>query len=236
MNCLLCLTLMFTVVPPMYTENLNEWTVFVERNDKSEEVRHYFRAEENRFRLRTEMEDGEEEQSYIIDEKGETVAWEYRDPGRGIILSAELTPGRVIRCSGQYRGKPFRKDFRINHQPWNQRFQQGLSNFLQSGQQKTVFWTIGTRGKGEMKITRFTAKRETRTPPPDMLSTSAFKKPFQHIKMSLHGMLSLFWTGRYWYDAKGNFLYYEGKSSHLDGRVVILRQKETQQAGVQDPP
>lgn len=200
------------------------WQTYVERNESGRQVRHHFRGQDGRYELRTDLETGYEHQVYTLDAKGETVAWQYEDSSRDTRLSATLSPNRRIRLTGRHHGKALDKTYQINDQPWNQRFQQGLTDFLRSGQDKTVFWTIGTRGKGELRISRFTARRESAQPLPAALQQAGHPGPFHHIKLTLYGMLSVFWSGHYWYEAaNGSFLFYSGKSSHLDGEVVLIR-------------
>lgn len=204
-----------------------EWRIYEERNQDGEMVRHHFRSFGLRHELKTEMKSGTEHQVFVVDQRGETTSWEYQDSSRGLWLKALLTSGRRIHLTGNRRGKPVDKWFELNDQPWNQRFQQGLTAFLKGSNEKTVFWAIGTRGKGELRISRFTARREVPDPPPPELKQAGYNGPFHHIKLSLHGMLSIFWSGHYWYDAvKGTFLFYHGKSSHLEGDVVLIKQKQ----------
>lgn len=210
----------------LFAQQEGTWQSYEERNRSGQVVRHFFRSEGNRHELRSEMESGTEHQMFTLNEQGETIAWLYEDDSRNIRLSAELTADRHIHLSGHFRNKPVDKWFELNDQPWNQRFQQGLTAFLKGSDEKTVFWTIGTRGKGELRISRFTARRELPYPAPPELKQGGYNGPFHHIKLSLYGMLSVFWSGHYWYDAvKGTFLFYQGKSSHLDGDVILIRQK-----------
>jgi len=200
------------------------WQTFIERNEEGQEVSHHFYSEGKRHELKTELSNGFEYQTYILDDTGETISWQYEDTSRNMLLSASLSPDREIHLRGKYQGKSVNKVFKINEQPWNQRFQQGLDVFLRGDEEKTVFWAIGTRGKGEMKITRFTVKRQQNEPPPLALQKSGFGGPYQHIKISLHGILSMFWSGHYWYDAQSaGFLFYQGSSSHLDGDVILIK-------------
>ena len=179
----------------------DEWQVYIERNEAGDEVRHHFRSQGKRHELTTKLKNGEEIQSFELDDSGETVRWQYEDTSREMQLSAVLLNNRRIHMTGRHQGKAVDRVFDINEQPWNQRFQQGLGPFIKGSETKTVFWAIGTRGKGELRITRFTARRQSPSPAPPTLLGAGFRGPFHHVKLSLHGMLSLFWSGHYWYDA-----------------------------------
>lgn len=224
--CLLSLMLLPRPLPSGQNEADPE-QVYQERNEKGREVVYHLTRTGDSLRLKALLPDGGvEEQTFIQGTNGETTAWRYRDSSRDSALEAVLSGDRTVRLTGRHRGRPVDKTFKLNAQPWNQPFQQGLAPFLSSRETKTVFWAIGTRGKGELKITRFTVRREKASPAPSLLQQSGFSGPFHRIKISLHGLLSMFWSGHYWYDAAdGSFLLYQGASSYLDGDVTLIRKK-----------
>lgn len=215
--------LFFAIETPAYDDS--GWTAYRESNRKGEQVRHLIRVAENRFELKTELPGAWEHQVCLLDDTGQTIEWTYSDSSRDLQLRAVLLEERRVHLSGRQQGRALEKYFQLNRQPWNQRFQHGLASFLQSQENKTVFWAIGTRGPGELKITRFTVSRESQASPPRALLDSGRGPALQQLKISLHGLLAAFWSGRYWYDAAdAGFLFYQGKSSYLDGEVTILRE------------
>ncbi len=206
-------------------EDDSGWMAYRESNRKREQVRHQIRVFEKRFELKTELPNGWEHQVCLLDDTGQTREWTYSDSSRDLQLRAVLLADRRVHLSGSQQGRAVEKYFQLNRQPWNQRFQHGLASFLGSDEHKTVFWAIGTRGPGELKITRFTVSRESSGTPPARLAESGRPGPYQRLKISLHGLLAAFWSGHYWYDAAdGGFLFYQGKSSYLDGEVTIMRE------------
>jgi hypothetical protein len=213
------------LLPAQETAEESMEQLYLERNAQGQTVSTRLIRRGDSFLIRAELSDGSlEEQQITLGENGETQSWVYHDNSRDSELEAVLNPDRTIRLTGRHRGKPVAKTFEINKQPWNQAFQQGLAPFLLGPQAKTVFWAIGTRGKGELKITRFTVKREDPRPVPKPLAEAGYPGPFLRVKLSLHGLLSIFWSGHYWYDAAdGSFLFYQGKSSHLEGEVTLIR-------------
>jgi len=61
-----------------------------------------------------------------------------------------------------------------------------------------------------MKITSFTVKRLKK---PEVIKIMGQDVPAVHIKISLSGLLSMFWTGHYWFRQQdGVFVRYRGKS------------------------
>jgi len=224
LSLLILISPLFSDLPAEETDSL--LMIYQESNRQGEQVRHHILASDKRFELKTELSGGLEHQVCLLDETGQTREWHYIDSSRDIQLKAVLLVDRRIHLSGSRRGKVVEKYFQINRQPWNQRFQHGLASFLKGEERKTVFWAIGTRGKGELKITRFTVSREDAGSPPPGLIESGPRGPFLQIKISLHGLLAAFWSGHYWYDAaEADFLFYQGKSSYLDNEVVLLREK-----------
>jgi hypothetical protein len=137
-----------------------------------------------------------------------TLAWTFSDPERQMELDARLQ-GEAIILSGAFDGKKVEKKFSAAGPPWNQLFQMGLGPFAISSDNKYQFRSIGTQGPGEMKIGKFTVTHENE----EKILLGGKEIAAVHLRISLSGLLSIFWHGDYWYRrSDGRFLRYRGKN------------------------
>ena len=75
-----------------------------------------------------------------------------------------------------------------------------------------------------MKITRFKLKKKRI----DTISINGKEVEAVYITVSLTGLLSIFWTGKYWYrKSDGVFLRYKGKSGPGTGVSIMELTSET---------
>jgi hypothetical protein len=177
-------------------------------------VSHYFdiqRTETGTFiQLKTDTGTASILQTFQLDQNMASLSWSYHDETEKTKVSATRN-GNIIVLEGHDRGKPIKKTFKVNPLPWNQTFNIGLEPFSMKVQKKMKFWAIGVKGPGNMKITKFNVKRkktETIT-----LTTQSQPIESEYITISLSGLLSMFWTGKYWYrKSDGIFLRYKGKN------------------------
>ena len=137
-----------------------------------------------------------------------TLAWTFSDPERQMELDAKLQ-GKDILLTGHSRADKVEKRFSAAGAPWNQLFQMGLPPFARGKEKGFQFRSIGTQGPGEMKIGKFTVTRRD-----DEKITLAGKEiTAVRLRISLSGLLSIFWHGDYWYrHGDGRFLRYRGKN------------------------
>ena len=137
-----------------------------------------------------------------------TAAWTFSDPGRQMELAAGFRGGEIV-LSGSFRGSRVDKRFDASGPPWNQLFQIGLQPFVLAGGSSRQFRSIGTQGPGELKIGKFTVTRSGQ----EKISLAGKDLAAVHLRISLSGLLSIFWHGDYWYrQADGRFLRYRGKN------------------------
>jgi hypothetical protein len=149
------------------------------------------------------------EQTFTVNNKMETLAWTYGEPSKKTAINARLDE-KFIFLSGTYKGEPIEKMFKTKGLPWNQLFNKGVEPFVRSGRKKYKFRAVGTRGPGEMKITSFTVKRVKK---PEVIKIMGKGVSVVHIKISLSGLLAMFWTGHYWFRrSDGVFIRYRGKN------------------------
>jgi hypothetical protein len=166
--------------------------------------------------LESEVETKRISQTYTVDSYFATLFWEYKDEGLKTHISA-IKKGDTVWLSGHHKGKPIKKKFATRNLMWNQVFNIGLEKFLLSNQQTIKFRAIGTSGPGEMKMATFSVKKKG-------VETLTFKDQAVEcvrLRISLSGLLSIFWHGGYWYrKSDGRFVQYKGKSG--PGKSVTI--------------
>jgi hypothetical protein len=137
-----------------------------------------------------------------------TLAWTFSDPGRQMELDARLQGDDIV-LSGTFRGEKVEKKFAAAGAPWNQLFQMGLKPFVLGKEESLQFRSIGTQGPGELKIGKFSVTRKD----DEMIMLEGKEIAAFHLRISLSGLLSIFWHGDYWYrKTDGRFLRYRGKN------------------------
>jgi hypothetical protein len=137
-----------------------------------------------------------------------TLSWTFSDPARSIELTACRQGGAIV-LTGHAKGKKVAREFSGAGPAWNQLFQMGLGTFVESGGESFQFRSIGTQGPGEMKIGKFTVTREGT----EKIVLSGKELGAIHLRISLSGLLSIFWHGDYWYrPLDGRFLRYRGRN------------------------
>jgi hypothetical protein len=169
--------------------------------------------------LRSETGGKQIDQKFELATNLSALSWFYGDPEKKTKITA-AKKGNKIYLKGIHEGKQIDKTFKINALPWNQSFNIGLEKFAVSTEKKMKFWAIGTSGPGDMKITTFSVKKKE----VETITLKGKEVAAVHLQISLTGLLSIFWTGNYWYrKADGKFLRYKGKDrgSSRDGMELI---------------
>lgn len=161
-----------------------------------------------RVELTTARADGIVRQGFRVAADLTTREWTFSDPLRRMDLAASIQ-GEHIVLSGSIRGKQVGKRFAAAGPPWNQLFQMGLGPFVLSGRPGMSFRSIGTQGPGELKIGKMSVTRQG----DETIDIGGKKIAAVHVRISLSGLLSIFWHGDYWYrGSDGLFLRYRGKN------------------------
>jgi hypothetical protein len=162
-----------------------------------------------RIELTSSREPGETvRQTFLTAADLITWAWTFSDPSRQMELAAAID-GEAIILRGSVRGKKVEKKFATAGPPWNQLFQMGLGPFALGEGGSWQFRSIGTQGPGELKIGKFTVKRQETA----KIILSGKELSAIRLRISLSGLLSIFWHGDYWFRLRdGRFLRYRGKN------------------------
>lgn len=190
---------------------LKSETRVYEEKTKNRVITHRFLIEESAsgylITLRSETGGQQIAQKFQLDKNLAALSWDYEEPAGKTRVTANRK-GNEIFLRGLYKGKKINKTFKINELPWNQTFNLGLEKFAISTREKMKFWSIGTSGPGDMKITTFNVKKKG----VEKITLNRKGVAAVHVQISLTGLLSLFWKGHYWYrKADGTFLRYKGK-------------------------
>ncbi|NIM18130.1 MAG: hypothetical protein GTO45_31550 [Candidatus Aminicenantes bacterium] len=217
-------TLLFILaVVFVLTGRLNGMTmtrVYEERSKNSVIVHRFFIETSSSgysIGLRSEKDGLRINQKYIVDENLAALSWDYEEPHKKTKVTATRKGNRIY-LSGMARGKPINKIFKINELPWNQTFNIGLEHFALAPEKSMKFWSIGTSGPGNMKITTFKVKKKKT----ETITVNGKAVEAVHMKMSLTGILSIFWSGSYWYrKSDGRFVRYKGKSGPGTGVAIM---------------
>ena len=165
-------------------------------------------------------------QTFTLNPKLETLAWTFQETEKNTAISARRE-GIFILLTGIHKGKPIEKKLKTKKLPWNQLFNKGLEPFARSNVRKTKFRAIGTRGSGDMKITSFIVKRKEK---PEIIKIKGRDVATVHLKISLSGLLSIFWTGHYWFRLNdGVFVRYKGKNGPGKPLTIMELTGETEE-------
>ncbi len=132
--------------------------------------------------------------------------WEFQNTREGTHVKA-VRKNNVILLRGTHKKNKIEKDLAINANPWKQHFPFGLESFIRSDAPSITFWSIGTKGQGDMQAGEFYAEkkcRETITRP------DGSRVQAVHVRMNLTGWLAAFWHCDAWFRANdGRYLRYE---------------------------
>jgi hypothetical protein len=163
-------------------------------------------------------------QTFQLDKHLATLSWSFDAPHKKTKVTAVRKENRIY-LEGTDEGDPIKKTYKINDLPWNQSFNIGLEQFALSDEEVMQFWAIGTTGPGNMKITKFNVKKKKTESitlnTPDAAVTRQVEAVY--ITISLSGLLSLFWTGKYWFrKSDGWFLRYRGKN-RTGGPIAVMQ-------------
>jgi hypothetical protein len=216
---------LLALVPPLALAGETR-RVYRER-DGDAEIVHRFTFEldgqHKVIRLESETPFGAIFQTYHVDDQLATLAWDYDAPLARTKVRAERH-GNEISLQGVHEGDPISKRFEVGDQLWNQVFHIGMEPFVRGDGTATRFHAIGTKGRGDMRIARFSFKKLTQ----ESRSIAGRELALARYQISLTGLLSVFWKGHYWYRrSDGHFVLYrqKGKERERDPVMVLIAEE-----------
>ena len=206
---------------------LSGMTRVYEEKNKDQVTTHRFVIEKKStgysIGLQSKTGDAVIKQKFEVNVNLATLSWTFENPKENTKVTA-YRKGDKIFLEGQDRGEPIDKTFKINELPWNQTFNIGLEVFAVSPAKSMKFWAIGTKGPGNMKITKFKVKKKKI----ETVTLRGNEVEAVYITISLSGLLSIFWTGNYWYrESDGRFIRYKGKGGPGTGISIMELVSET---------
>ncbi len=109
-----------------------------------------------------------------------------------------------VKIYGKHHGEEFEKTVKLDKAPWAQMFPIFLEDFVASGQQSTEFWVFHPDNLRKAKF-----RAEIKYDEIVQVDGVAIKSVL--VKVSFSNLLSLFWSGKYWYrKSDSRFVRYEG--------------------------
>lgn len=219
--------LAFVFVPAGRLNGITMTRVYEERSKNSLIVHRFFIEKTSSgysIDLQSEKNGLRINQKYEVEKNLATLSWNYEESHKKTKVTATRKGNRIY-LSGMARGKPINKVFKINELHWNQTFNIGLEHFALAPEKSMKFWSIGTSGPGNMKITTFKVKKKKI----ETITVNGKALEAVHMRMSLTGILSIFWSGSYWYrKSDGRFVRYKGKSGPGTGVAIMELISENQ--------
>ncbi len=141
--------------------------------------------------------DTTEKQLLTTDHEFNTLTWRYIRFGEHTDVMARLTPDGVS-IKGHLDGDRLEEFEELDDdEPWIQLFPMnpGMENFVLSGKEELVFWSIGTESPADMEINSFAAEKEAKEYSED------FGCEVVRVNFSPTGWRSIFWDGDYYFRA-----------------------------------
>jgi hypothetical protein len=147
------------------------------------------------------------------DDSLSTLRWAYHKPNDGTDVVFTRS-GNTLTGDGVYKGKKFQKIYQVDAEPWYEEWGVGLRSFVMGAEKKSVFWSINPNNLNQ--IGKFEATRlERQTFVINKTAVEAI-----HVKISLQGILSLFYSTDYLFRASdGTVVRMKNPSS--DGKSEV---------------
>jgi len=137
---------------------------------------------------------GEWDHEVTTDNSFSTLRWAYhklKDGTDVVFTRSENT----LTGDGIYKGKKFQKVYQIDAEPWYEEWGVGLKSFVMGTENKSIFWSINPNDPNQ--IGKFEATRLNKQT--FVINETAVE--VVHVKVSLQGILSLFYSADYWFRA-----------------------------------
>jgi len=120
-----------------------------------------------------------------------TLSWTIERPSDSTRVSF-VREGRTIKAEGSFKGKPFRKSYGIDDDPWIEFHELGMDNFAGQSRNEMSFWTIDRRN---MSIVKFKAQKQG----VDLVEIAGTRQKAIKVRLSLTGILSVLgWHAAFW--------------------------------------
>jgi hypothetical protein len=131
--------------------------------------------------------------------------WTFKDPKNASDVKG-LREGNVIKLAGKYKDRDFVKEHYIDDRPWHQVFTWDLGDFFASDEKRIEFWAVRPENLESAGVLVAYKDKE------EKVDVGGSEVEAVNVKVTLAGLLSIFWTGDYWYRKSDN-LYIRAKPS-----------------------
>ncbi len=148
-----------------------------------------------------EFSDGVFTEIFHLDKNsGETLFWHYIDTKKDIDVKSEKINDKV-EISGLFEGKKIEKTEKLEGYSWRQIFPMGLEEEINTNK-KYTFKALAPDGPRALDISKMYIKKEGAE------EVEVYEKKYESIKVkvSLPGLLSIFWSGEYWYNKESSII------------------------------
>lgn len=157
----------------------------------------------NGYLLHSHGSDGEVHDLFV-DRELRTVWWRFRAPARKIDVRA-VRRGNQIEITGRLDAKSVDRTLQIDGAPWYQSIERSLVPFALGPRGMTEeFWVVQPYSLKARKIEATNTGRH-------VIALDGGRTDTAVVKISLPGILSMFWSSHYWYRiSDGKFVRFEG--------------------------
>lgn len=108
--------------------------------------------------------------------------------------------GKTLTYDITYQGKPLKGTTDLQGLPWYGNFERGLKQMIKSRQDRLVFASVSLADPGKVNEMEFVRE-----------GTEKIGNQEAHrVKVSLTGMMSMFWSAQFWVSTEGRILRYKG--------------------------
>jgi len=122
--------------------------------------------------------------------------WYLKDKKNDTELKA-VREGNKINIEGRLKGKEFKKEHGIDDRPWHQLFT--WDYFVRSNEKRIEFWALRPEDPASSGILVAYKEKE------EKITMAGLETDAYNVKVTLGGLLSIFWTGDYWYRKSDGF-------------------------------
>ena len=124
--------------------------------------------------------------------------WYLKDKKNDTDIKA-VREGNSILVGGRFKGKEFKKEHGIDDRPWHQLFTWELDYFVRSNEKRIEFWALRPEDPASSGILVAYKEKE------EKIAIAGVETDTYNVKVTLGGLLSIFWTGDYWYRKSDGF-------------------------------
>jgi len=125
----------------------------------------------------------------------ETLDWKLNNPEKNIKVTAKRVNDRIILTGAFDKKENNRKEIGIDGRKWLQIYQLGLMKFALNGKkdESFEFWTLNPDDPGSAMVLFANQKGA------QAIEVNGEKTAADSLKIGLAGLLSVFWSGDYWF-------------------------------------